>query len=190
MRIASLLLLLSVSSVFAQTPSGQGIADVFDAQVSAVEREILGLAQKVPADLYDFAPSSTLIPKGAFDNVQTFGVQVRHTATMMYQIASSVLGEKPPVDIGTTTAGPENLRTKEQILEYFQGAIAFSHKAMRSLTAENAFQPTSAPIVRPTRAAAAAFLAQHSYDHYGQMVVYARMNGITPGAAPAAGKGK
>jgi hypothetical protein len=38
--------------------------------------------------------------------------------------------------------------------------------------------------------AAAAFVGQHSYDHYGQMVVYARMNGVIPGGPPPAGKQK
>ena len=26
----------------------------------------------------------------------------------------------------------------------------------------------------------------HAFDHYGQMVVYARMNGVVPGAQPVA----
>jgi hypothetical protein len=42
------------------------------------------------------------------------------------------------------------------------------------------------------RAAAAAFMGLHTYDHYGQMVVYARMNGVVPGGGPppAPAKGK
>jgi hypothetical protein len=170
---------------------GQGFAQIYDNQVNTIEREVLGLAQKMPADKYDFAPKTGSPPNGVFDGVRTFGQQVKHTATYMYMISSSVLnGEKPPVDIGTTDDGPENLRTKDQILEYFRGAIAFSHKAMQSLTVENAFQATPPPIARPQRLAAAAFLGMHSFDHYGQMVVYARMNGITPGPEPGAGKGK
>ena len=63
---------------------------------------------------------------------------------------------------------------------------------MRSITAENALQPVPPPFAQPTRAAAASFIGWHSYDHYGQMVVYARLNGITPGGAPPAtpAKGK
>ena len=85
------------------------------------------------------------------------------------------------------------MKTKEQIIAYFQSSIAFAHKAMRSITAENALQPVPPPFAQPTRAAAAAFMGLHSYDHYGQMVVYARLNGVTPGGGPppgAKGKGK
>jgi len=55
--------------------------------------------------------------------------------------------------------------------------------------------PTSSPKGpgKTSRLAAAAFLGLHSYDHYGQMVVYARMNGVVPPASaprgPATGKG-
>ncbi len=34
--------------------------------------------------------------------------------------------------------------------------------------------------------AAAAASALYTYDHYGQMVVYARMNGVIPGGGPPA----
>ena len=37
------------------------------------------------------------------------------------------------------------------------------------------------------RVAAAAFLGMHSNDHYGQMVVYAGMNGVIPGGSPSSG---
>lgn len=177
--------------MFAQAP--QSLAQVFDSHVTNVEREVYGLAEKMPADRYDFAPKSSIQPGAAFDGVRNFGAQVKHIATVMYMIASSVAGgEKPPVDIGPGEEGPESVKTKEQILAYFRGAIEFSHKAMRGITAENAMLPAPPPFQNPTRVAAAAFLGLHSFDHYGQMVVYARMNGVIPGLAPppAAGKGK
>jgi hypothetical protein len=166
-----------------------GLAKVFDDQVSTVEREVLGLAQKMPADKYDFAPTSP----GTFTGVRTYALQVRHIATYIYRIAASVSGEMPPVEIGPTDNGPDTLKTKDQIIDYFKGALAFAHKSMGTLTEKNMFDQVPSPFGRGTmtRVAAAAFLGQHSYDHYGQMVVYSRMNGVIPGGAPpAAAKGK
>ena len=40
------------------------------------------------------------------------------------------------------------------------------------------------------RVAAAAFLGMHSNDHYGQMVVYARMNGVIPGGGAPPGRAR
>lgn len=155
-----------------------------------MEREVLGLAQKMPADRYNFAPATGAPPDATFEGVRTFALQVRHIATVLYQLSAGILDERPPVDIGAGDDGPNSLQTKDQIIEYFQGAIAFAHKAARSITPENALTPIRPVDGRTNRAAAAAFMGLHSYDHYGQMVVYARMNGITPGNAPAGAKGK
>jgi hypothetical protein len=180
---ALLALLLAAPAVF----GAEGLAKVFDDQVSTVEREVLGLAQKMPADKYDFAPTSP----GTFTGVRTYALQVRHIATYIYRIAASVSGEKAPVEIGPTDNGPDTLKTKDQIIDYFKGALAFAHKAMGTL---NEIDQVPSPFGRGTmtRVAAAAFLGQHSYDHYGQMVVYSRMNGVIPGGGPppADGKGK
>jgi len=168
--------------------AAEGIAKVFDDQVSTVEREVLGLAQKMPADKYDFAPTAP----GTFTGVRTYALQVRHIATYVYRIAASVSGEKAPVEIGPTDNGPDTLKTKDQIIDYFKGALVFAHKAMGTLNDKNMYDQVPSPFGRGTmtRVAAAAFLGMHSNDHYGQMVVYARMNGVVPGGAPPPAKSK
>ena len=155
-------------------PREQTLAEAFDGQVSMIEREVLGLAQKMPADKYGFAPATGTPPAGTFDGVRTFGLQVRHAATVMYQLSAQILGEPNPVDMGTDENGANALRTKDQIVKYFQDAIAYAHKAMRSITPQN----------QAARVGPAAFMGAHTYDHYGQMVVYARLNGVTPGGGP------
>jgi hypothetical protein len=180
----------AVSLVTAPAVLGaEGIGKVFDDQVSTVEREVLGLAQKMPADKYDFAPTSP----GTFTGVRTYALQVRHVATYIYRIAASVSGEKAPVEIGPTDNGPDSLKSKDEIIDYFKGALAFAHKAMATLNDKNMYDQVPSPFGRGmmTRVVAAAFLGMHSNDHYGQMVVYARMNGVIPGGAPpGASKGK
>jgi len=155
-------------------PREQTPAQAFDGQVSMIEREVLGLAQKMPANKYDFAPATGTPPAGTFDGVRTFGLQVRHAATVMYQLSAQILGETNPVEMGTDENGSNSLRTKEQIVKYFQDAIAYAHKAMRTITPQN----------QAAKIGPAAFMGAHTYDHYGQMVVYARLNGVTPGGPP------
>ena len=171
-------LLCVVPSAYA----ADGIAKVFDDQVSTIEREVLGLAQKMPAEKYDFAPTSP----GTFTGVRTYALQVRHIATEILHIAEAISGEKAPVDTGATDNGPDTLKTKDQILEYFKTALAFAHKAVGTITEKNMNDPV--PFGRnATRASAAAFIGLHTYDHYGQMVVYGRMNGVIPGGGPPPG---
>jgi hypothetical protein len=183
MRALLKCLILLAPAVYAASP----VAKIYDDQVGSVEREVYGLANKMPADKYDFAPTN-----GTFTGVRTFALQVRHIATIMYQISAAVLNEKAPVDLGPTDNGPDNLKTKEQILAYFKGSIAYAHKAMNSITEQNMMEQVPSPFGRGTmpRLGAAAFLGLHSYDHYGQMVEYARMNNVVPGNPPPNGKGK
>lgn len=183
MRTALKFVLLLSPAVHAASP----VAQVYDGQVGSVEREVLGLAMKMPADKYDFAPTN-----GTFTGVRTFGLQVRHIATIMYQISAAVLNEKAPVDLGATDNGPDSLKTKDEIIAYFKGAIAYAHKAMGTITEQNMLEQVPSPFGRGTmsRLSVAAFLGLHSYDHYGQMVVYARSNGVVPGAPPPAAANK
>lgn len=174
----------------AQAPKGNpaGLGQAFDTQMGMIEQEILGLARKMPADKYNFAPKTGTPPAGTFDGVRTFGQQVRHIATVMYNFSSEIGGEKTPVSTdGPDENGPVAMTSKEDSVKYLEGAIAFARKSLRTITAENALQP--GPI--GTKIGSAAFIGSHSYDHYGQMVVYARLNGVKPGAdAPPAPQGK
>ena len=177
------LCLLAGSSAFGADAVGQ----VFDQQVTSVEREVLALVQAMPADKFDFAPTN-----GTFTGVRTFALQARHDATMIWRIAAAVAGEKnPPVDTGAGDNGPDSLKTKDQIVDYFKNAIAYAHKSMSSITQQNMLDQVPSPFGfgMTTRLSAAAFLGLHSYDHYGQMVVYARMNGVVPPASAGRGPG-
>jgi hypothetical protein len=188
------LLLVLLAAPFVSCPAAFGadaIGQVYDGQVSTIEREVLALVEAMPADKFDFAPTN-----GTFTGVRTFALQARHDATMIWRISAAVLGEQPPLDTGPGDNGPDTLKTKDQIVDYFKGAVAYAHKAMSSMTQQNMLDQVPSPFGRgmTTRIAAAAFLGLHSYDHYGQMVVYARMNGVVPPASaprgPAAGAGR
>lgn len=178
-----ILALLASAAAFGADAVGQ----VFDQQVSTIEREVLPLVEAMPADKFDFAPTN-----GAFTGVRTFALQAKHDATMIWRLSASVAGEKaPPIETGPADNGPVNMTTKDAIVEYFKGAIAYAHKAMGSLTQQNMLDQVPSPFGfgMTTRLASAAFLGLHSYDHYGQMVVYLRMNGVVPPASAGRGPG-
>ena len=101
-------------------------------------------------------------------------------------VSASALGEKAPVDLGPTDNGPDSLKTKDQILSYLKGSLAYAHKAARNLTEKNQLDDVKDPFESSgtmKRASAVGVIGWHSFDHYGQMVVYARMNGVIPPAS-------
>ncbi len=179
------LVALTLTSVAAFAADAPTVGQTFDGQFRNAEREIVGLVEAMPADKINFAPTNALIKGSEFTGVRTFGQQAKHLATYVYMLSSTILDEKPPVDIGKDDSGPDSVKTKEQIVEYMKGAFAFGHKALQSITEKNQMDmvPANGPGRKMARVAAASFMMYHNFDHYGQMVVYARMNGVVPPAS-------
>lgn len=162
----------------AQAPSTPTIASINDRELSLLERELVPLAEAMPAEKYDFAPT-----QGEFKGVRTFSQQMSHVASLMYGVSATVLNEKPPVDVGTSENGPDSLKGKDAIVKYLKDAFVYSHKAMNSLTPENFTELVSAYGSKVPRGVVASELVWHGFDHYGQAVIYLRMNGIIPPAS-------
>jgi uncharacterized damage-inducible protein DinB len=155
------------------------LTSVLNSQLSVVEFEIVATAQAMPEDKYSFAPTN-----GNFKGVRTFAQQVKHIATVNDRFAEAITGQAPPTapDEGITSNGPDAIQTKDQIIQYLKESFANMHKAIATINAENGLTPLAkAPVpFLGTRASLAMFTCVHAMDHYGQMVEYLRMNGLTP----------
>lgn len=158
------------------------LASTVDREISGVEKEVVETAEAMPEDKFGFSPESLNIPGDDYKGVRTFAMQVKHIAASNYAIWSPVTGDKFPKDfLGGN--GPENLKTKADILKFLKDSFALGHKAAATLTPENMLQPP--PGSKATRLYLATFAVIHAFDHYGQMVEYLRMNGIVPPASRA-----
>lgn len=159
-------LLTSTAHLFAQEKP----ADAFNQVLKGAEDEVIGIAEAMPADKYDFAPS-----QGEFKGVRTFSQQVKHVAEANYFFFGdwNVPGAAKRADI-------EKLTNKEDIVKALRASFAYAHQAINTITAANAFEKIKGADGLDTRAGVAAFSASHAMDHFGQMVVYLRMNGIVP----------
>ena len=169
----------------AQMPEGVPVGTVespakaLDKMLGLYEYEVMGVVKAMPADKYGFAPSADTFAAGSaekFTGVRTFAAQVTHVAEANYYFYSSVSGMKPDVDVKSF----ETLTKKEDCVAALAKSLAFAHKAIATITAENAFVGIKAVDGMDTRASLAAFGVAHGYDHYGQMVEYLRMNGVVP----------
>ncbi len=151
----------------------------FDAALSSFEKEMVGLARAMPAEKYDFAPSAAVfVPtqKTEYEGVRTFGAMVLHIAQANYYYASTLSGIKPDVDVKTLG----DIKGKEKIVAALEASFVFTHKAIATLTPQNAFESVRGDA---TRASLAGGVVAHGFDHYGQLVEYLRMNGLVPPAS-------
>jgi uncharacterized damage-inducible protein DinB len=174
---------------FAVNALGQGaqapqapttLASVIDREVSAVEKQVLEAAEAMPDDKFNFSPESLNLPGANYKGVRTFAGQVRHIAASNYFIWSPLTGDKLPANLKDGN-GPEDVKTKAEILLFLKDSFALGHRAAATLTIENMLQTPGQS--KSTRLRLATFGVAHAFDHYGQMVEYLRMNGIVPPAS-------
>jgi uncharacterized damage-inducible protein DinB len=145
----------------------------YDKLLSDLEKGFVDAAEAMPADKFSFAPS---VPGGEFNGVRTFAGEVKHVAQANYYFFGGNMSE---ADRKTTSDAIEKLTSKDDIIKALKDSFVVAHQYIAAITDENSFVMTK----NGTPAGQAAFGIAHLMDHYGQMCVYLRMNGIIPPAS-------
>src|SRR5579864_6041010 len=150
------------------------------------EYEVRSAAQAMPADKWDYRPAA-----GRFKNekpefgpaeVRTFAEQVKHVACSNFAFAGELDGNKPPE--ACDKGGPSPAHTRAELLVYLRDSFVALRKSLSAVTAENMYDPIEGPYAGPnTRVGLTAVCVWHAADHYGQMALYLRLNGIVPPAS-------
>lgn len=155
------------------------VTQILDRTISNTEEEFVPAAEAMPEDKFGFAPTN-----GEFKGVRTFAQQIKHVAAVNYEVAAALLEQKPPVDLNGE-AGPASITSKADIIKFLKDSFSYSHKAIASINESNLTDTVRSPFGegKVSRLGLASAISWHAYDHYGQMVVYLRMNGIIPPAS-------
>ena len=185
---ATLILAASALGQAAQTtappplapPATPTLASAIDREITAIEKQVLDAAEAMPEDKFNFSPQSLNLPGANYKGVRTFAVQVKHIAASNYFIWSPLTGDRFPANLKDGN-GPEDVKTKAEILTFLKDSFALGHRAAATLTTENMLQTPEHS--KSTRLHLATFGVAHAFNHYGQMVEYLRMNGIVPPAS-------
>jgi hypothetical protein len=152
--------------------TAQPPAQIYGKLLSGMEKEFVDLAEAMPEDKYGFVPS-----QGEFAKVRSFGDQVKHVAeSNWYFFGGPDITED---QLKAKSDAIEKLATKADILKALKDSFQQAHTLVDGTTAGNAFTTTA----HGTRAGMTSFGLAHMMDHYGQLVVYVRMNGIVPPAS-------
>lgn len=168
------------SPVDPRTPTS--LVNACERLLSSIEKTVVDAAEAMPEDKFDFTPESLNIQGSAYKGVRTFAGQIKHLATDNFAIWSPITGDPMPAGIKNVN-GPEELKTKTEIVTFLKDSFALGHKAIATLTAENAMDMLTFRGTKLPRLDLAFFALTHANDHYGQMVVYLRMAGIIPPAS-------
>lgn len=142
-----------------------------------VHRSFVSLAEAMPEEHYDFRPT-----EGEFSTVRTFSEQVKHVACSNFAFFDEIEGKEPPAHC--ETGGPSLARSKAELLAYLRESFEYGERVIRETNERNALDPAGGPYGgESTRLGIETLAVWHASDHYGQLVVYLRLNGIVPPAS-------
>lgn len=150
------------------------------------EYEFRSAAEAMPEAKWDYRPAAGFFksekPEFGPAEVRTFREQVKHVACSNFAFAAELDGTKPPdrCDKG----GPSPATTRVELLTYLRDSFAALSKSLNAITMKNMFDPIEGPYAGPnTRLGLAEVCVWHVADHYGQVAIYMRLNGIVPPAS-------
>jgi uncharacterized damage-inducible protein DinB len=153
-RLATLLL-ATLTFAFAQTPSTP--AKAFTAQFEDVNRRLLDMARDFPEEKYGYR---------ATKDVRSFREIVIHVASGNAYAAKAGRGEKASWD----EIDPKAYATKAAAVALLEKTIADASATLKA-TPEDRWAKTVEPWLD---------VIEHAGEHYGQLVVYYRNNGMVP----------
>jgi uncharacterized damage-inducible protein DinB len=175
MRSLSIAAVLSGAALVAQTPRPapnpqlEGLWQGYDGEWGHVSRQLVALAETIPVEKYGWRPAP---------GVRSVSEVLMHIALANFYLLS-VTGPKMPA--GLTSAGMEKTVTnKDEVIKWLKGsldAVKTGHEGLkpadlpRKVKVDNTDATVDGMYLR---------IIVHANEHMGQLVAYARMNGIVP----------
>jgi len=132
-------------------------------------RKLTAMAEDFPEDKYDFKPTPAQ---------RSFAEQLLHAAGSNYYFTDTVMGRNPPAGEDPKR---DQYKTKADIVAFVKksfadGAAAIQSKGEKGMMTEFVYFPHQKARVLDI----AYGIIEHSGEHYGQLAVYYRLEGLVP----------
>jgi hypothetical protein len=138
-------------------------------QWNDIGRKLIAMAEDFPEDKYEYKPHA---------DSRTFAAGLVHVSASMYYFTDSALGQKPryPDD-----PKRDDLKTKAQIVAFVKKCVQDGADAIKAKGDKGLNEAVNDGGPHLDRLYDLAYgLIEHSGEHYGQLVVYYRNNGLVP----------
>jgi uncharacterized damage-inducible protein DinB len=159
---------VAVSTVFAQSPS-PGLAKELSATWDRAAGDIIDVAEAMPEERYDFKPTP---------EVSTFRDQLVHVAGVVQRFIDTAKGAK------SEAGQPHETMPKAEVVSLLKQTFQNGREIFASLTDAQMLESVKFPFGdrMVTRYGFWMGTIYPVADHYGQLVVYLRLNDIVPPA--------
>lgn len=141
--------------VFAQGTAREALAGNWN----DIARKLVAMAQEFPEDKYDFRPTP---------EVRTFAQQMLHVAFWNQYLAKKAQGQNPDGKLNELPRA--QYKTKAAVVKVVRSSSDEAAAVLKSMTDEQ---------VLKTLALWDGF-TEHNGEHYGQLVMYFRLNHLVP----------
>ena len=125
---------------------------------------VIGIVEVMPEDKYDFKPTP---------NVRTFRDNVIHLVAENYLFFGRVAGE----NLGNPA---QNLKSRDELIKALRESYDYGAKVWAGLTEGKALEMIEVRGQKVQRWSAILGAIQDNMNHYGNLVVYVRLNGLVP----------
>jgi uncharacterized damage-inducible protein DinB len=142
-----------------------------------VRTKLLGLAEAIPTDSWNWRPG---------EGVRSVSEVFRHVVADNYFLPASMGVEAPestgvlPNDYGTVQAFEEMERSPAEVIALMEASFDHLFEAMQAEDGHQLDRDVSAFGQEFTAQGLWVLTTTHLHEHLGQMIAYARMNGVVP----------
>jgi uncharacterized damage-inducible protein DinB len=170
-RIAAVLvagcvaLTLVAVPALAQAPANP-LTSAFKAAYDRVKGYITKSAEQMPEADYAFKPTP---------EVRSFGQLIAHIADANNMICGAAAGEKPAGESVEKTK-----TTKADLQKALADSFAYCDKVYAATTDQSGVQMASFFGGQQPKLAVLAFVSNHDFEHYGNIITYMRLKGLVP----------
>ena len=134
-----------------------------------IGRKLIVIAEDLSEDKYDYKPNP---------DSRTFVGQLIHASASMYYFTDIAQGKKPHL---ADDPKRDELQTKAQIVAFVKKCVQDGADVIKAKGDKGLSDSVAAGGPTLTRLYDLAYgLIEHSGEHYGQLVVYYRINGMVP----------
>lgn len=170
------LLALALSLALAAPLQAQDVMAEMHRDVTTVQRKFIDLAKAMPESTFGWRPGA---------GVRSVGETLLHVASDNYLIPIA-MGHPAPAATGITSdfqtalAYEKKPLSKAQVIAELEASFAHLHAGMNLTTAANLGETIKFFGQDWTRMRAMVLTVTHLHEHLGQMIAYARSNGVVP----------
>ncbi|MDX1545503.1 MAG: DinB family protein [Rhodothermales bacterium] len=170
-RAAALAMMLLALPAVALAQNGDGPDEPVTASLKGLhditKNNLMKTAEMLDDAMYAYQPT---------EEVRTAGQILAHVANAQYAFCAAAAGEDSP----NATNYEEAATTKADIVAALEAAFAYCDGVYAEMTDAEGAEVRNVFGMEMAASAILAFNAAHNYEHYGNLVTYMRINGMTP----------